>query len=371
MAWSFRGRRTEDFMYYYCAGATANAGSSPYAASPYGDCVRAVVGDARVRLTVPSGSAYPPPAIAAFRVLALLPYDEAFAVWNLLLLAAALAFLRLVCRDPADLLIAATWPAFALCWIYHKITFITAAAFFAAFARLEDSPALAGAALGLQVIQPQWLAAGGLFLAARRRWRPLAAALAAAAALVLLASPAGWLGEWAASARLHAAALTSWDNQSLFLAVYKVLAGLGAARESWFIPGRALFGALLAALAFAAARRGAGLAAFLGLFLLAQPYSHGSDALWALPLLLLARDRWRAALDWSPAAASSAAIAANLVLCWLCLRAPSVRVEAAQRQGTLTALVVLLWGGAEFALLFPPARRGGLSPRRARPRRGT
>lgn len=352
MVWGFRGLRTEDFMYYYCAGATANAGASPYDEVPYRDCVRAAFGNPLVRLAAPTGSAYPPPAIAAFRALALLSYDRAFLFWNVLLVAGTLGLMRLLGRDAADALIVLTWPGIALCWIYHKIALLMAAGFLAAFVRLDAAPVLCGALLGLQVLQPQWLAAGGLYLAARRRWRPLALAAGVAALLLLLTARAGWLTQWAANAGVHAAALTSYDNQSLFLAAYKHLGWLGNARNVWFLPGRALFGALLAALAFFLARRGAGLAPFLGVILLAQPYTHGSDSIWALPLLFLARGRWKKVLGWTSGAASAAFIGLNLLLCWICLRTPNGRLEAADWQGYLSFFAVLLWAAAEVILMF-------------------
>ena len=358
MVWGFRGARGEDFMYYYCAGATANAGASPYAERPYGDCVRAALGGAPLRLAAPTGSAYPPPAIAAFRALARLAYEPAFLSWNVLLLAGTLAFLRLLSRGGADALIVMTWPGIALCWMYHKLALLAAAVFLAALARLDAAPALSGAVLGLLVVQPQWLAAGGLYLAARRRWRALACAAGVAAALLLATTRAGWLSQWAHSAGVHAAALTSDDNQSLFLAASKHLGWLGEVRDEWFLPGRAACGVLLAGLAFAAAVRGAGPAVFLGIILLAQPYSHSSDSIWALPLLFLARDRWKKALEWTAASADALFVGLNLLLCWLCLSAAQGRDDASDWQGYLTVFAVLLWAAAEFALLFPREARG-------------
>ncbi|MFI5362006.1 MAG: glycosyltransferase family 87 protein [Elusimicrobiota bacterium] len=349
MIWGFRGLRSEDFMYYYCAGATANAGASPYEEIPFRDCVRAASGIPYVRLMGSVGSAYPPPAIAVFRTLALLSYDRAFILWNVLLAAATLALLSLLGRGGADTLLILTWPGIAMCWIFHKFSLVAAVVFLAAAVRLDDAPAMSGAILGFLALQPQWLAAGGLYLAALRRWKPLGIAAGVAASLFLLTTRAGWLSQWTLSAGVHAAALTSYDNQSFFLAFYKRLGWLGAAREAWFLPGRAAAGALLGALAFHAARRGAGLAVFLGIVLLAQPYTHSSDAIWALPLLLLARDRWRALLGWRSSATAAAFIAVNLLLCWACLRTPHGRLESADRQGYLGLFAILLWLAAEAA----------------------
>jgi glycosyl transferase family 87 len=349
MIWRFHGLRSEDFMYYYCAGSTANAGVSPYYEIPYRDCVRSAVGNPHVHLTAPTGSAYPPPAIAAFRLLALLPFDRAFLLWNVLLAAGTVSFLLLLGRDAGDALIVLTWPGLVLCWIYHKISILLAAGFLAAFVRLDAEPSVAGMMLGLQVLQPQWLAAAGLYLAARRNWRTLAIALGVGALLLWATASAGWLGQWATSAGVHAAALTSYDNQSLFLVFYKHPGWLSPERDAWFLPGRAVVGALLAALAFFLARRGQGLALFLGIVLLAQPYSHASDSIWALPLLFLARDRWRRQLGWTPGAASGAVVGLNLLLCWICLRTPNGRLGAADWQGYLSVLVVLFWAAAELA----------------------
>jgi hypothetical protein len=356
MIWAFRGARGEDFVYYYCAGATAGVGASPYAERPYGDCVREALGGAPLRLSAPTGSAYPPPAIAAFRALARLPYDRAFVLWSLILAAAALAVLRALSRGPADALIVMTWPGIVLCWISHKLALLALAVFLGAFAGLEAAPAASGALLGLLVVQPQWLAAGALYLAARRRWRPLAFAVGVGAALFAATARAGWASEWARSAGVHAAALTGYDNQSLFLAAAKLVGPLGGG--GWFLPGRLACGAALAALAFAAAARGAGPPVYLGLVLLAQPYSHGADSIWALPLLLAARDRWRAALGARAGAVDAAFVALNLLFCGLCLYTRYGFDAAVDRQGYLTLAAAAAWAATGLPRRLPRSRRG-------------
>jgi hypothetical protein len=349
MAWGFRNLRGEDFVYYYCAGAVADAGGSPYAAAPYGSCVSSALGDSRIRLVAPTGSAYPPAAIAAFEALARLPYDRAFVFWNLLLAVGTLALAVRLGAGAADALLIMSWPGVALCWIYHKVTLLTAAAFFAALSCTDAAPVFSGLLFGLQVVQPQWLAAAALYLAAKKRGRTLAAALGTAAFLTALTARAGWLAQWTADVGVHAAALTSYDNQSLFLVFYKHAAWLGDLRDAWFLPGRALFAAVLAAAAAVAAALGAGIELFLALILLAQPYTHSSDSIWVLPLLLAARDRWKSALGVSAQAASAAFLGAHLLLWWACLYTPNGRLDAADRQGYLTLLALALWGGAAAA----------------------
>src|SRR5208282_3807921 len=98
---------------------------------------------------------------------------------------------------PMDALLLALWPGFALCWSDHALTLISFAIALPALRLVESGrEGAGGAALGLLALQPQWLAAVGLCLAARGRRRALVAAAATAAALLLLGWRSGWLGAW-------------------------------------------------------------------------------------------------------------------------------------------------------------------------------
>jgi|GEM_PF-1746062 len=354
-----RGFDGEDFAYYYCAGAVANAGASPYEPAAYQECLRGVFRRPNPNISRDSGSAYPPPAIVLFRALAAPPYAASFALWNAALLAASLWLVSRRRARAADMFLLLLWPAFVLTWDYHKIGLVLFALFLAALALIEDGrEAPGGALLSLLVFQPQWLAAAGLYLAARRRRRALAAAAGGALVLALASWRAGWALEWLASAAEHAQTIVGFDNQSLFVALVKPFDA-----AAWFFPrswmaltARALVSLALAAEAWRRARRPDGLAPFLGFIVLAQPYSHASDALWAFPLLPAARDRLASRLGWSPRAADAAALGFTLLLWYALAAGPGGRgrVDVENREGYLTCALVLVWLVLEHA---PPGTR--------------
>jgi hypothetical protein len=356
-SWRSRG---EDFLYYYCAGVTAASGASPYDPAPYQACLSSLYGRPNPNASRDAGSAYPPTAMPLFRALAAFSYPAAYALWNALLLLVTAALVVQLSAAPEDALLLAVWPGFALCWTYHKLTLILFGAALAALRLMEEGrEASGGAALGLLALQPQWLAALGLYAAARGRTRALAAAAATAAVLLIAGWRAGWLAQWLASAATHASTLIGYDNQSLFVALDKPLLALGIFfPRIWMIRAlRYALSAALAAWAWIRARRGDGPGPFLGLVLLAQPYSHASDALWAFPFFLYIRDRAAARFGWKGRTPTAAALAA-VALCWLFFQygpGESGRIAVENREGYLAAALALAW----LALRSRTPARGG------------
>ncbi|MCR4296055.1 MAG: glycosyltransferase 87 family protein, partial [Elusimicrobia bacterium] len=281
-------QRGEDFVYYYCAGRSAARGRSPYEAAPYQACIASALGRPNPHDSKAAGSAYPPPAIRLFRAFAALPYPAAYGLWNAALLAASVLLLAVLSARSGLGLLLVVWPGFVASWSHHKLTIPLFLAFLLGV-RLVDlgRPRLGGALLAVLCVQPQWLAAAGLFLAAQRRGRALGALAAASLLLFLLASPA-WLGPWLASAALHSDSFIAFDNQSLFISLYKRVGPHFVVDMGWFKAARYAASAALALLAWRCAARkdDESLGLYLGLMVLAQPYSHASDALWAFPLFL-------------------------------------------------------------------------------------
>jgi hypothetical protein len=129
---------------------------------------------------------YPPVVLASFEFLAALPYVPALVLWTLAGLAVYVAAMQRLAPGRAAALLALAYPAVYLTAL-HGQTGLFIAAFFAAglhclFAR---KPLLAGIALGLIAVKPQYGLLIPVALAAAGEWR---AFIAAAAALGLLAA---------------------------------------------------------------------------------------------------------------------------------------------------------------------------------------
>ncbi|MFI5349694.1 MAG: glycosyltransferase family 87 protein [Elusimicrobiota bacterium] len=297
----YRPLRYEDFVYYYCAGRSAATGRSPYEVEPYQACIAEVLGRPNLNVSKDTGSVYPPPAIALFRAFAALPYSAAFALWNAALLSASAALLWETSADPAAWLLLLSWPAFISCWAYHKMSIPLLLSFLIGM-RLVDRGRhrLGGGLLCVLCVQPQWLGAAALSLAAQKRWRALGS-LAAASLLIFAAAPHAWLDQWVSSAAFHSENVIGFDNQSLFLSLYRPMRTLFVVDLRWFQIAR--YGASLAlgllAWRCAAKKNSESLGLFLGLVLLAQPYSHVSDGVWIFPLYLNALARFQDRLRWT------------------------------------------------------------------------
>lgn len=305
-------QRGEDFIYYYCAGRSAARGQSPYEGEAYQACLAGLFGVPNPNVSKDTGSVYPPPAIELFRTFAALPYPVAFYLWNAALLAASVLLLFAASSDPADWLLLLTWPAFISCWVYHKLTIFLFLIFLIGLRLVErDRPRRGGALLSLLCIQPQWLGAAALHLFARKRWRALGA-LAAAGVLFFAVAPWAWFPQWLSSAVFHSNHILAFDNQSLFFALYRPFLDVNV-DPRWF--ERARYGTSLAlgllAWRCAAGKSSESLGLFLGLVLLAQPYSHLSDGLWIFPLLLAVLARARSRFRWSRARTVAAGLLFN------------------------------------------------------------
>lgn len=96
-----------DFVPFYCAGVVLNQHENPYLASPLGHCEAPIIGAAVIPAPLP------PYVLGSFRIIALLPYDTAAALWRCLVIAAiaiAVISLRALLRLPSAVLCAAVLP---------------------------------------------------------------------------------------------------------------------------------------------------------------------------------------------------------------------------------------------------------------------
>jgi hypothetical protein len=358
-----RGRldRDEDFLGHYCAGRTASAGLSPYEAGPYQACLWDVRGRRSLDAARELGSADAPAALPLFRALAALPYPAARALWTCALLAASAALFATLRASPLDAVLLAAWPGFALGWGRGTLGLLLFAVALPSLSLVDAGGEYAGgAALGLLALQPQWLAAVGLCLAARGRGRALAAGAAVAAALFALGSRGGWPAAWLANAAARASDFVAFDNQGLFYALDRPLLAAGFLFRSVAAlrTARAAAAAALAVLAWRRARRPDGLAPALALLLLALPDTRAADAVWAFPLALELRDRAAARRGWDARAAAAAALAGIGVLWLLVSFGPGGGEPAAveSRAGYVACALVLARLASER---LPTLGRGG------------
>jgi hypothetical protein len=263
LLWRFSSRRVEDFAYYWCT-----AQVSTYEVAPFAACLQSALGRPLPAGYESFGSAHSPFVAAVFGLLKPLGYNGAFWAWNLVLLLAAAAALWKV-KDP---LLLALWPGFILSLAYHKWTLVIFAAFL-----------WGGGALALAAANVQWAVALSAVAFARRRWKE------AAVAVIGLSVGMAWLGSpeavarWFENVRRHSGVLTR-DNQSLFMLLYPGGLSFGVAETL-----RYCLGALLGAAALYVSRRSVEWA--LVLVVLALPYSHASESIWAFPLLAAALDK--------------------------------------------------------------------------------
>ncbi len=288
IAWRYNGRRAEDFVYYYCAGLSLKLGFSPYAPhSLYQACLAKALGPRSLAARWGLGCAYPPQAVLLLRRLADAPYFAAFHAWSALLGAASvLLAAALYGAQFSQWPLLFTWPGFILCWAYHKAALPVFLAFWAGLKFADGKrPLLGGVLLGISGIEPQWLAAGLLYLALRKNVRALGTALAVGV-MPVFSSPGALSGiEWLHSAATHIH-IATLDNQGLLWLLYKNFGPWPQLGDSGLLVLRAaLFMALMAPAAFLLWKKGRqALPLYLALYLLASPYSHGSDLLWVFPL---------------------------------------------------------------------------------------
>ena len=350
VAWRYRGRGAEDFVYYYCAGLSLKLGFSPYAPhSLYQACLAKALGPRSLAARWGLGCAYPPQAVLLFRRLADAPYFSAFHAWSALLgVASVLLAAALSGAESSQWLLLFTWPGFLLCWAYHKAALPVFLAFWAGLKFADGKrPLMGGVLLGISGIEPQWLAAGLLYLALRKNVRALGMAIAVGV-MPIFASPGALSGiAWLRHALTHAH-IATLDNQGLLWLLYKNFGPWPRLGDSGLLLLRAiLFLALMGPASYLLWSKGRqALPAYLALYLLASPYSHGSDLLWIFPLFAAVLDG--AAERWTLSKPQKLflGLAVNGAIALLSAGYAPERIAdpAIQgRQGLLTALLAGAW----------------------------
>jgi len=353
----------EDFIYYYAGTGLYWEGRSPYDYAAYQGRLETILGRPNPFPSKTSAFLYPPLMAWAFAPFAALPYPTAFMAWTLTLAASAGAVFWMLSSGldfRARVLLAAVFlacPAAENALYTHRVLWLTLAACLAGWRLLKrglDIPA--GLAFGLMGLQPQWLLPLAVCLVLGGRWKTLAAALALQA-LPLLAHGAGlqpwslWSGYfetvrgvqrgWVFSGNLslavglmrlldpagHPTGVLFWKATPALQALSAVTAALFAAAAAWAWSGGAPWeGKTRFTLAAA---------------LWVQPYSHGSELLWAFPWIaegLMRRFPGSRALAWGLAGA----VGATLALRWA-LDSPAGRGHIASAY-LLTASAAFLTG---------------------------
>jgi hypothetical protein len=177
---------------------------------------------------------YPPPVALAFAPLSKLPYRASYAVDTALMVAALALALRLVrpmvrvVREQPLLTFTAALSFYPMLRAVSagQNTAITLVLIAGLWRADEDEHDLtAGVCLGLLLLKPQ-LGLGFIALQLlRRRWRPVAIAVAVAVvlwAIGALVSGAGWMGDWWHLVRLY-------ENGDAHLNAHQAISWLGAA----------------------------------------------------------------------------------------------------------------------------------------------
>lgn len=149
---------------------------------------------------------YPPFFLAPAAALALLPYLEALAVWQLttltLYLAAVLAILRNSPVAPWRVAVAAlAFPATLVNLGHGQNGFLTAALLGFGFLALRPRPIVAGLCFGLLAYKPQFAVVLPVALIAGGHWRVIVAAAATVAAMIVASAAAFGADSWIAFAQ--------------------------------------------------------------------------------------------------------------------------------------------------------------------------
>jgi len=228
---------------------------------------------------------YPPPTLPFAAALSILPGPVVAIGWEAVLLAAALAGLRLVGLGWRWSIVLLAWPPFAQALYVGNVALPV-------FLLFAAGPWAGGGLLAGAMLKPQG-AIAGLWLLRERRWRAVLAGLGILAALSLLTLPLTGLDRWSAWLDgLH------WFSQSQPL-VPRTFYGLALAE---YVPGVVALAAALLVVGLALAGRGrAGLARIGVATVVASPslYAHGYTV--ALPALL----ELRATVFWTAIALTS------------------------------------------------------------------
>jgi hypothetical protein len=212
-----------DFGSFWAAGDAANRGLDPYGDHALTRGVDTPVGErAAINLN-------PPAAVLLFQLLALIDPAVAFRVWQVASGAMYLVVVAVLLRAlrPPDwwelgllmLAWAPFWSTIDLAQIYVPLLALAATAYL----RLDRSPWLAGACIGLIIaVKPQF-AIWPVLLLAGAYWRPVAAAVGTwgmASLLPALLGHADWYARWISTSRM-ADMLVYSDNLSVMSFLYR------------------------------------------------------------------------------------------------------------------------------------------------------
>lgn len=235
---------------------------------------------------------YPPTFQLVVWPLGLLPYLTALAAWTAVGLAAYLATMRQVSRDPRMWLLALAFPGVFVNAAQGQTGFLVTALMGGGLLLLDRRPWVAGTLLGLLAIKLQFGVLLPLLLIGTGRWKATAAAAASAGALAITATMILGVGSWAdflqaataASRALASGALPLYKDPSLFSALLQFGAPAGVA-----LVASALQAVVIAGLTLVAWRRPGPLELKAGLAVLATlivlPYIFDYDlALLAIPI---------------------------------------------------------------------------------------
>ncbi|MGJ4945385.1 glycosyltransferase family 87 protein [Bradyrhizobium sp. HKCCYLS1011] len=185
------GRDFLNFWMYGRAAFTPDP-SRFYDLSIYNDALAALLGPGYPGQNVPN----PPNALVVMAPFGLLNYVPALLLWFALGLLAFYLGCRSSFADGRALLVVAISPAALMCILSGQSSFLTTAALFASFAFLDRRPAFAGLLIGLLTVKPQLGILLPVMLVASSRWRVIASAAVAAAALFAASVAIGGLQGW-------------------------------------------------------------------------------------------------------------------------------------------------------------------------------
>jgi len=315
---SFQGARSlrnvspEDFVYYYAGTGAYWAGENPYDPEAYQARLRPLLGGENPFPSKEHAWLYPPQMAFVFAPFALLPGNPllAYRVWSSALVVFALLLFSLLGRDrygPPILLAPAILfasPAADNAFWTHRVVWMTLAACIGGIALVSRGKQKSGgAALALLGVQPQWWLVSAACLAAGRKWIALAVSAGLNAAVYAVYAlgfrPLSEVGDYVSRIFEIGGTVLYSGNQSLAAGAYRI--ALFLREEPWIgvLPATGPFGAFrtASAVAFAA---GAVLLwrsrlrweekslLTVAFAVWVQPYTHGSEALWAIPGLLAA-----------------------------------------------------------------------------------
>lgn len=302
----------EDFVYYYAGTRAYWHGADPYDRDAYQAALRPLLGGENPFPSREHAWLYPPQMAFLFAPFALTAKNPliAYRTWSAALALAALLLLFLLGRDrfgppillaPALLLAS---PAADNAFWTHRVLWISLAACVGGFAlTARGKEKSGGAALALLGVQPQWWLVSAGCLAAGRKWTALAVSAGLNAAVYAVYAfglrPVSELFRYASHLSEIGGEVLYAGNQSLAAGIYRTALllkgqpwtgvlratplydGIWAVSAAVFLVGAALLWRLrlrweeksLLTIAFA---------------VWIQPYTHGSEALWAVPGFLAA-----------------------------------------------------------------------------------